>query len=58
MVADFPDHFSAPIATGILRKKGEALIDLPADHENITGIYLFFRAYKKEGYSWDQYFEM
>jgi hypothetical protein len=56
IVAGYADHFTAPIATGVLRKKGEAVIDLPADPENITGIWLFFRAYKKDGYSWDQYF--
>jgi hypothetical protein len=56
MVAGFPDHFTAPIATGVLRKKGEALIDLPEDNSTIGGIWLFFRAYKKDGYSGDQYF--
>ena len=56
MVAGFADHFSAPIATGVLRKRGEAVIDLPADYEYITGIWLFFRAYNKDAYSWDQYF--
>jgi hypothetical protein len=58
MVAGFPDHFTAPIATGVIRKKGEALIDLPAESENISGIWLFFRSYKKDGYSGDQYFEI
>jgi hypothetical protein len=48
--------FKEPIATGVMRKTGEALIDLPADYENIEGIWLFFRAYKKDGYSGDQYF--
>jgi hypothetical protein len=55
MVAGFPDHFTTPIATVVIRKKGEALIDLPEDYENIGGIWLFFRAYKKDGYSGDQY---
>jgi hypothetical protein len=32
------------------------LIDLPEDNENIGGIWLFFRANKKDGYSGDQYF--
>jgi hypothetical protein len=58
MVAGFPDHFTTPIATGVLRKAGEALIDLPEVYENIGGIWLFFRAYKKDGYSGDQYFGM
>jgi hypothetical protein len=58
MVAGFPDHFTIPIATGVLRKAGEALIDLPADYSTITGIWLFFRANKKDGYSGDQYFGM
>ena len=56
MVAGYADYFTVPIATGVQRKKGETLIDLPADPENITGIWLFFRAHKKDGYSWDQYF--
>jgi len=56
MVLGFPDHFTAPIATGVLRKAGEALIDMPEENENIGGIWLFFRAYKKDGYSGDQYF--
>lgn len=56
MVAGYPDHFSEPIATGVERKTGEAVIDLPAEAQNITGVWLFFRAYKKNGYSWDQYF--
>ena len=56
MVAGYADHFSTPIATGVYRKKGEAVIDLPADFATITGIWLFFRTYEKDGYSWDQYF--
>jgi len=56
MVAGNVDKFTAPIATGVLRRQGAAVIDLPADPENITGIWLFFRAYKKDAYSWDQYF--
>jgi len=56
MVAGYSDHFTAPIASGFLRKKGEAVIDLPADPSTITGIWLFFRSHKKDGYSWDQYF--
>jgi hypothetical protein len=56
MVCAYPDRFSNPIETGVLRRAGEALISLPDHPESITGIWLFFRAYKKEGYSWDQYF--
>jgi hypothetical protein len=56
MVCAYPDRFTDPAATGILRKTGSALIDLPANPENITGIWLFFRSYKKDGYSGDQYF--
>ena len=56
MVAGYADHFTDTIATGILRKQGEGMIDLPADPEKITGIWLFFRSYKQDGYSWDQYF--
>jgi hypothetical protein len=56
MVCAYTDRFTDPIATGVRRKTGSALIDLPANPENITGIWLFFRAYKKDGYSEDQYF--
>ena len=56
MVTGNPDHFSAPIATGVIRKIGETLIDLPEGYENISGIWLFFRSYKKDGYSGDEYF--
>ena len=56
MVAGFPDHFSAPIATGVIRKKGEVLINLPEENENIGNIWLFFMAYRKDGYSEDVYF--
>jgi hypothetical protein len=56
MVAGFPDHFTAPIATGAISKTGGALIDLPEYYENIGEIRLFFRAYKKDGYSGDRYF--
>ena len=38
MVCSYPDHFTQPIATGVLRKRGEAVIDLPENPENITGI--------------------
>ena len=55
MVAGFPDHFTTPIVTGVIRKTGEALIDLPEDYENIAGIWLFFSASKKDEYSGDQY---
>ena len=56
MVAGYADHFTAPIATGVLRREGETVIDLSADYSTITGIWLFFRSYRKDGYSWDQYF--
>ncbi len=56
MVTGYPDHRTAPIATGVLRSKGNALIDLPDGYETIGGIYLFFAAYKRDGYSPDQYF--
>ena len=58
MVCAYPDRFTTPFATGVLRKKGEALIDLPAETETITGIWLFFRAPKGEAYSWDQWFRI
>jgi len=51
MVAGFADHFTEPIETGVIRKIGEALIDMLEENENISGIWLFFRSYKKDGYS-------
>lgn len=56
MVAGNAEKFTAPIATGVLRKMGSAVIDLPAAPVNITNIWLFFRAYKKDAYSWDRWF--
>jgi hypothetical protein len=56
MVCAYPDRFTKPIATGVLRKKGSALIDLPEGAEAIKGIWLFFRGYKGAAYSWDQWF--
>jgi hypothetical protein len=56
MVTGTPGHYSSPIATGVLRKAGLAVIDLPADAVNISGVWLFFRSSKKDGYSWDHYF--
>ncbi len=56
MVAGNSEQFTALIATGVMRKQGSAVIDLPSDPVNITNIWLFFRAYKKDAYSWDQWF--
>lgn len=56
MVCAYPDRFTKPIATGVLRKSGSALIDLPEGAEMITGIWLFFKGYKGEAYSGDQWF--
>jgi hypothetical protein len=56
MVCAYPDRFTDTVATGVQRKTESAVIDLPENPENITGIWLFFRAYKKDGYSGDQYF--
>ncbi len=56
MVCAYPDRFTKPIATGVLRKNGSALIDLPEGAEMITGIWLFFRGYKGEAYSEDEWF--
>lgn len=56
MVVGYADHSTAPIATGVQRSLCQALIDLPADIENITGIYLFFAAPDRKSYSSDQYF--
>jgi hypothetical protein len=56
MVCGYPDRFTMPIATGVLRKSGSALIDLPEGSETITGIWLFFRGNKGEAYSGDQWF--
>jgi hypothetical protein len=56
MVCAYPERFTQPIATGVIRKKGAALIDLPAEPETITDIWLFFRDSKGEAYTWDQCF--
>jgi hypothetical protein len=56
LVAGNADKFTGPIATGVLRKKGSAVISLRADPENFKSIWLLFRAYKKDGYSWNQWF--
>ena len=56
MVCAYADHFTNLAITGAQRLNGQALIDLPADYQNTMGIWLFFRAYKKDGYSLDQYF--
>jgi len=56
MVAAIDDRFTNPIATGIMRKSSGGIIDLPENPENIKGIWLFFRSYKKDGYSDDQYY--
>jgi hypothetical protein len=58
IVAGNAEKFTAPIPTGVKRKLGSAVIDLPADPVNITNIWLFFRDEKKDGYSWDQWFGM
>ncbi len=56
MVCAYPDRFTSPIATGVLRRAGEALISLPDQPESINAVWLFFRALKGEAYSWDQWF--
>jgi hypothetical protein len=56
MVCAYPDSFTQPIATGVLRRQSDALIDLPAEPDTITDIWLFFRDSKGEAYSWDQWF--
>jgi hypothetical protein len=58
MVCAYPGRFTDPIATGAQRRQEGALIDLPADYQNVTGIWLFFVASKKESYSPDQYFRI
>lgn len=56
MIAWYPDHTTAPIATGVERIKGQGVIDLPEGFEAITGIWLFFTSYHRTAYSPDQYF--
>jgi hypothetical protein len=58
MVCAYPDRFTGLIETGAIRKTGSAVIDLPENPETITGMWLFFRAYKKDSYSADQYFSL
>jgi hypothetical protein len=47
--------FTGPSATGALRKKGSAEIELS---ENAEGIYLFFASEKRKLYSPDQFFAL
>jgi hypothetical protein len=56
MIVGYPDHSTAPFATGVRRSSGKAFVDLPADYESSTGIYLFFAAHDRKSYSPDQYF--
>ena len=52
------DKFDGPIATGFIRKKEKAVIELPAEMADIKGIYLFFGSEKRKLYSPDAYFEV
>jgi hypothetical protein len=48
--------FTAPIATGAIRRQGSAVIQLPSGTGTLQGIYLFFGNERDELYSVDQYF--
>jgi hypothetical protein len=56
MVIAHEGKFTAPIATGIIRKPQTAVIQLPAGLGTIQGIYLSFASKEQELYSADQYF--
>lgn len=52
------EKFSYRISTGVQRKTGSAVLQLPLGLENSQGVYLSFANEKKEMYSADQYFEL
>ena len=56
MVVARDGKFTAPIATGALRKQGTAVLQLPSGIGTLQGIYLFFGNEREELYSVDQYF--
>jgi len=56
MVVVRDGKFTTPIATGALRKQGNAVIQLPSGTGALQGIYLFFGHKQEELYSVDQYF--
>jgi hypothetical protein len=58
IVAGYSDHFSSPVATGVHRKAGHAIISLPDDYPEITRVWLFFAAYNRKAYSPDQFFSI
>jgi hypothetical protein len=58
MVIVHDGKFTAPIATGALRKQETAVIQLPAGLGTIQGIYLSFASKERELYSADQWFEV
>jgi hypothetical protein len=56
MVAARDGKFSAPIATGALRRQGSAVIQLPSGTGTIQVIYLYFSSDERKLYSVDQWF--
>jgi hypothetical protein len=50
--------FTGPIETGIVRKTGNAVIQIPSGIETVQGIYLFFASKERMLYSTDQYFKL
>jgi hypothetical protein len=49
--------FSGPVATGVTRKAGSAVIQSP-DLETAQAVHLSFASDKRKMYSWDQYFSL
>jgi len=56
MIVGYMGHSTPPIATGVKRSACQAIIELPSDQLNMTGIYLFFTSSTRDSYSPDQYF--
>mgnify|MGYP001455812823 CR=1 FL=1 len=50
------EKFSIPVNTGVQRKSGSAVLQLPEGLENSQGVYLSFANEQREMYSEDQYF--
>lgn len=48
-------EFTGPVSTGVMRRKGSAILDIPKD---VNGIYLFFASEKRKMYSDDLFFAL
>lgn len=58
MIISSGARFSRPINTGVVRKAGSAVIQLPAELNPVEGVSLYFQSEKRRLYSVDQYFRI